>query len=172
MRKKQELDLLVDIVKLLKKYGPEPFELLAESISSPEMRQRLPLILTEVAKIARTIPKTTRETRPKQGQSIPRALITLEGVDLGKYQLLMNFYTDLVAKTVLPSLRDINEFARRLGLQEVRAKSRQKAISPLITSLIKFSTEELRVQIQSLKKYEIGDRSLEGWSNIILNRQQ
>lgn len=58
------------------------------------------------------------------------------------------------------------------GLPEVRAKSRQKAISPFINSLVKFLNEELITKIQSLKRYEADDRSLEGWSNIILNGQR
>lgn len=172
MRTQRDLDLLVDIAKLLKKYGPEPFESLAESILSPEMAQNLSRILTQVAKIARTIPKTEIQTKPKQEPSIPMSLTALKNTEPEKYQLLMIFNTDLIAKKFLPSLRDIKEFAIECGLPKVRAKSRQKAISPLITSLIKSSTEQLRVQIQSLKKYEISDRSLEGWSNIILNRQQ
>jgi hypothetical protein len=172
MTTQRELDLLVDIAKLLKKYGPEPFELLAASISSPEMTQHLSVVLTQVAKIGRTIPKTERKTRPKESQSVPRSLTALKNVDPEKYRLLMNFYTDLVAERVLPTLRNTKEFVIDCGLPEVRATSRQKTISPLIGSLIKLPNEQLIAKIQSLKKYDMGDRSLEGWSNIILNRQR
>lgn len=172
MTTQPELDLLIDLAKLLKKYGPEPFESLAESISSPEMAQHLSRILIQVTKTARTIPKTKREKGLKQEPSIPKSLITLEGVEPEKYQLLMSFYTNLTAKTLLPSLRDIKEFAMECGLPEVRAKSRQKAISPLISSLVKFPNEQLIGKIQSVKKYDMSDRSLEGWTNIILNRQR
>jgi hypothetical protein len=172
MKTQRELDLLVDLAKLLKKYGPEPFESLAASISSPEMTQHLSVILTQVAKIGRSIPKTKRKTRPQERPSIPRSLAALKSVEQGKYQLLMNFYTDLIAKKVLPTLRDIKEFVIDCGLPEVRAKSRQKAISPLIGSLIKLPNEQLIAKIQSLKKYDMGDRSLEGWSNIILDKHQ
>lgn len=172
MRTQRDLDLSMDIAKLLKKYGPEPFETLAESISSPLMTQHLTHILSEMAKISRTVPKVERKTKLKQEPSIPRSLVALKNVESGKYQILLNFYTELVAKRVLPSLRDIKEFARECGLPEVRAKSRQKAISPLVGSLSKFPNEELIARIQSLKNCDISDRSLEGWSNIILNRQQ
>lgn len=172
MKAQRELDLLVDLAKLLKKYGPEPFESLAESISSPGIAQHLSGILTQVAKTGRTIPKTRREKGLKQEPSIPKSLITLESVEPERYQLLMNFYTNLTAKAVLPSLRDIKEFATDSGLPEVRAKSRQKAISPLISSLVKFPNEELIAKIQSAKRYDTSDRSLEGWTNIILNKQR
>lgn len=172
MKTQRELDLLVDIVKLLKKYGPETFDSLAELISSPGMTQQLPHILTQVEKIARTTPKTKRKTGKKRGPSIPRSLTNLESIDPEKYQLLMKFYTDLITKRVLSSLRDIKEFAIECELSEIRAKSREKTISPLISSLIKLPNEQLKVKIQLLKKYDTGDRSLEGWSNIILNRKR
>lgn len=167
-----ELDLLVDLAKLLKKYGPEPFELLAQSISSPEMTQHLSSTLIQVAKTARTIPKTKREPRLKKEPSIPKSLTSLKSVEPEKYQLLMNFYTDLNARAVLKSLRDIKEFAMECGLPELHAKSRQKAIGPLISSLVKFPNEQLIRKLQSIKKHDAGDRSLEGWTNIILNRQR
>ncbi|MDH5687922.1 MAG: hypothetical protein OEZ48_08685 [Candidatus Bathyarchaeota archaeon] len=172
MRKQRELDLLVDIAKLLRKYGSEPFESLAELLSSPEMTQRLSHILTQVTKIANTIPETQKRTRTKRRPSIPKSLLTLEGTEPEKYQLLMKFYDDLTAKTVLPSLTDIKEFAAQCGLPEVRAKSRSKAISPLISSLVKSLNEELIAKIQSISRYQTGDRSLEGWSKIILGRKQ
>ncbi len=172
MKTQRELDLLVDLAKMLKKYGPEPFELLAESIASPETTQHLSLILTQVAKIGRTIPKTKGKTVSKQGPLIPRALTTLKSTEPERYKILINFYNELIAKRVLPSLRDIKEFAMDCGLLEVRAKSRQKAISPLISSLIKFPNEQLIAKIQSLKMCDMDNRSLEGWSNLILNRQR
>lgn len=172
MRTQRELDLLVALAKLVKRYGPEAFESLAESISSTEMTQHLSGILTQVAKGARTIPKTERKTPLKQKTSIPKSLIALESVEPEKYQLLMNLYTDLTAKTALPTLRDIKGFAMECGLPEVRATSRQKAISPLINSLAAFPNEELIAKIQSVKKYDTGDRSLEGWANIILGKQR
>ena len=172
MRKQRELDLLVDIAKLLKKYGPLTFASLAKSITLPEMVQHLSGILTHVAKIGRTVSKTKKYSKTRQDVSIPKALITLKSADPEKYQLLMNLYNALVAKTVLPSLKNIKEFAMDCGLPEVRAKSRQKAISPLIGSLIKSLDELIIAKIQSLKKYDTGDRSLEGWSNIILNRKR
>lgn len=172
MTTQPELDLLVDLAKLLKKYGPEPFELLAKSISSPEMTQHLSTSLIQVAKIARKTLKTKGPARSKQEPSIPKSLTSLKNIEPEKYQLLMNFYTDLTAKAVLPSLRDIKEFAVECGLPEPRAKSRQKAISPLINLLVQFPNAQLIAKIQSAKKYDTGDRSLEGWTSIILNRQR
>lgn len=168
----RDLALLIDLVKLLKKHGPDTFESLAESISSPEMIQHLSRTLTQIANVSRTIPKTKKEVELKQEQRIPKSLIILKNTEPEKHQILMSFYNDLIVKTVLPSMRDIKEFAMDCGLPEIRAKSRQKAISPLVGLLIKFSNEQLIAKIESLKKYDKGDRGLEGWSNIILGQQR
>ena len=171
MTSQRELDLLIDLAKLLKKHGPDTFELLAELISSPEMTQHLSRVLTQVAKTAHAVSKTKREAGLTQEPRIPKSLITLKSTEPEKYHLLMNFHNDLTAKIVLSSLRDIKGFALDCGLPEIRAKSRQKAISSLISSLLGFSNEQLIARIQSLEKYGTGDRSLKGWSNIILNKQ-
>jgi len=167
----RELDLLVDLAKLLKKHGPEPFESLVASISSPEITQQISSILTQIANTGRTIPKTKRRTSQKKEPSVPRSLTALKSVDLEKYQLLIVFYNDLIAKKILPSLRDIKDFAIHIGLGEIRANSRQRALSPLINSLTKLQNKQLIEKIQSLKRYDISDRSLEGWSNIILHKE-
>lgn len=168
----QQMDLLLDLAKLLRKHGPETFESLAESISSPETSRQLARLLRHGAKIAGSIPTTKRrhaEFKPEPG--IPKALITLRNTDPERYQTLMNFHNDLIAKAVLPSLRDVKEFAKDSGLPEVRAKSREKAIAPLIGALVKLPSEQLTAKMRSLKQYGAGDRSLEGWSKVILNSQ-
>jgi hypothetical protein len=172
MTKQRELDLLIDITKLLKKYGRESFVSLAESLSSPEMNRHLSNILTQVAKTKETIPKKGRKTVATRRQLIPRVLVNLEKTEPEKYRLLNKFYNELITKAVLPSLDDVKEFARESGFPEVRAKSRQKAISPLLGWLAGFSYDELTVKIQSASKYRTGDRSLEGWSNIILDKKK
>jgi len=168
----QEMDLLLDLAKLLRKHGPETFESLADSISSRETSEKLAHLLRHGAKIAASIPTTKRrhaEFKPEPG--IPKALITLRTTDPEKYQTLMNFRSHLIARVVLPSLREVREFAKDSGLPEVRAKSRKKAIAQLIGALAKLPSEQLTAKMQLLKQYGAGDRSLEGWSKVILNGQ-
>ncbi len=170
MKTQRELDLLVDISKLLKKYGPETFESLSELILNTEITEQLSQILIQSSKTARSIQKEKRETRAKQKISIPKLLIDLEKIEPEKYQLLMNFHTDLVEKKILTSLRDLKNFAMECGLPEIHSNSRQKALNPLINSLVKFPNEQLIQITQSLDKYDSSDRSLEKWSNIILKK--
>ncbi len=171
MISQQELDLLIDLAKLVKKHGPTTFELLAESISSPQMVEHLSQLLTQIAKSTQSISGTKGDIEVKRRLGIPKILDALKFKDPKKYEYLINFYNKLNTKAVLPSLRDIKEFAAEGGLPYVRARSRQEAIIPIITSLVQLPNEQLIVIIESIKKQKMSDRSLEGWSKIILDNQ-
>ena len=171
MIRERELDLLIDLLKLRRKYGAESFELLAKALSSPEMTKQLSEILDNIPRKAKT-PYVKKKSRRANKHKVPKALVTLEKVDPQKYELLLKFFNDLVAKTVLPSLGDIRYFAEELGLPEVRAKSRQKAISPFISSLALLPFDKIKSRFQSSGIYRTGDRSLKGWSRIILDKKE
>lgn len=171
MIRERELDLLIDLLKLRKKYGAESFELLAKALSSPEITKQLSEILANIPSKAKT-PYVKGKSRRAKKYKVPKVLVTLERVDPQKFELLLKFYNDLVAKKVLPSLGDIRYLAEELGLPEVRAKSRQKAISPFISDLALLPHDKIKSRIQSIGAYRTGDRSLEGWSKIILNKKE
>jgi len=171
MIKERELDLLIDLLKLRKKYGAESFELLAKALSSHEITKQLSEILANIPSKVKT-PYVKKKSQRAKKDTMPKALITLERVDPQKFKILLKFYNDLVAKTVLPHLKDIKYLAEELGLPEVRAKSRQKAISPFISSLILLPYTTIESSIQSIDVYRTGDRDLEGWSNIILDKKE
>jgi hypothetical protein len=171
MIKERELDLLLDLLKLLKKYGSESFELLANDLSSPEATEDLSRILTQVSRKAKTIRQPEKNRGGKQQHPIPKSLFILEKTDPQKFRILIEFYNDLITKKILPSLSDIKQFAAEYGLPEVRAESRQKAINPLINALVTSPYDKMKERIQSISMHQLGDRSLEGWGKIILKRK-
>jgi hypothetical protein len=171
MIKERELDLLLDLLKLLKRYGPESFELLANDLSSPEATEDLSRILTQVSRKAKTIHQPEKNRRGKRQHPIPKSLFILEKTDPQKFQILIGFYNDLITKRILPSLSNIKQFAAEYGLPEVRAESRQKAINPLINALVTSPYDKMKERIQLISMHQLGDRSLEGWGKIILKRK-
>jgi len=171
MIKERELDLLLDLLRLLKKYGSESFELLANDLSSPEATEDLSRILTQVSRKAKRIHKSEKNRGGKPQYPAPKSLFILEKTDPMKFQILIKFYNDLIAKKILPSLSDIKQFAAEYGLPEVRAESRQKAINPLINALVTSPYDKMKERIQSISMHELGDRSLEGWGKIILKKK-
>lgn len=170
MNDQQELKLLTDIVKLMIKHGPDSFDALSKRLTSPEFTKNLSNILINISKNKDYIQMKKRNVHSKSVRSIPKALIVSKDKDHEKYELLSKFYNRLIAGEVLPSLREIKDFASNLGLKEIREKSRQKSVNILINLLAELPNEQIKLKISSLPKYSGGDRSLQGWSDIILNR--
>lgn len=175
MNNDREFELLVDIAKLVKKYGPETFEALAATISSPRFSQHLADILLSSAKTSRVVQKNSKsktESKPLQ-RGLRSVLIDLEKAEPEKSALLSHLYDGLLQKLFLPTLKDIKTFVSDIGLQPLEAKSRDKAIGQLVKALLLMPVEELKVKLQGIPTIVTkDDRSLEGWSNIILNREQ
>lgn len=170
---KRELDLLVDISKLLKKHGSEPFETLAKYISSDEISQRLAELLKGAARIERAVtPDKSGEKAKKRKTSLHDELDALQSSDPRKHELIMKFYNDIQSNAILPTLRELKGFARDLGLPEVRSTSRNKSITPLMMSLLQLPTDDLSKKLGTLRHHEKRDRTLEGWSNLILEKEQ
>ena len=66
MSDKPDLELLIEVAKLLRKYGPDAFEKLAENLSSPEFSERLTSILSTTARTARSVKKDAQPSERKQ----------------------------------------------------------------------------------------------------------
>ncbi len=173
MTEERELDLLVDLARLLRKYGPEPFEALASSLSSPEHSKKLADLLASAARVGRTagIKRPTSKAR-QQLESTRRMLESMKEADRTKYSLLFQLYQDLVEGRLLPSLRDIKRFVDDQELPEVRGTSRQRAIAALIRSLSTMTVEEISQKTERLPRLNLDDQGLKGWSDIILGSGQ
>ncbi len=174
MNDKPELELLVEVAKLLKKYGPDAFEKLAESLSTPEFSEQLNIILSTTAKAARSVKKDVQLSEGKQApRDFRSSLVTLGKTDPEKSDLLIKFYDGLMAKTFLPTLRDIQSFISDTGLSPLKTTARDKAIIPLVKSLLLLSVEEIKAKLIRVKHISTtDDRSLEGWSSIILDKER
>jgi hypothetical protein len=174
MSDKPELALLIEIAKLLKKYGPETFEKLAENLSSAEFSQRLTSVLFTTARTARSAKK---DFLPAEAKLTPRdfrsSLVALGKTESEKSELLIKFYDGLSAKVLLPTLREIQSFASDMGLPSLKATARDKALVPFVKSFLPLSIEEIRTKLARIQPVSsANDRSLEGWSNIILDKER
>lgn len=173
MKNRPELDLLVDLAKLIKKHGPEPFEILANSMRSTNLAKELTDLLSASASVARaTLKKRKKPSKRESVTSLENTLAVLQQTEPQKYELISDFYNALQRKAVLPTIRDIKAFALDCGLPEIRGASRQKSIAPLIRRLILLPTENLSKKLEIPKSDQKGDRSLAGWTNIILDKER
>ena len=174
MTNEKEYDLLIDIIKLIKKYGFETFEDLAKELSSPSIQEKLPEILSKTVKSVKKYP--IKQPRSKKTTDSPRSfrakLSKLKETEPEKGRILLNFYDDLLSKRCLPNVRDIENFISDAGLRPLTAKARQNAIIPFLKQLVLFEVteiEKLLINVPPLVKDN--DRSLAGWSDIILKKK-
>ena len=130
-------ELLVDLAKLFDKYGTKPFEELADLLSSPETIQLWAGFLRDSSLTARKAGfEQSGNQKQQPRRTVKSELERIKSENPEKYQALTRFYDALRSKIVLPNLGDIRNFAQDRGLPVITAKSREKAISPLIRSII------------------------------------
>lgn len=166
MNNNKELDLLTDLAKLMKKYGPSTFETLGEQITNPNFTRVLVDVLSTTAKTYRTLPKTKNRSRSKPIRGT--FLSSLNTSDAEKYALLMDLYDGLKNQSFLPTLREMKDFASDNGLPPVKSSSREKALIPFVRTFRNMPVEEVREYLRRIQPTRSsGDRTLEGWSQII-----
>ena len=95
MNEGREFDLLVDLSKLLKKYGPEVFDQLAKQLSAPEFAERLTKLLSGAARIMPAVPATRPSSRPKppSQKEVRSSLVALGDTDPERGRFSFDFTT-------------------------------------------------------------------------------
>jgi DNA-binding transcriptional regulator YbjK len=171
MIEQEEIDLWIDLLKLLKKYGPSVFESLSNDLSAQETSEKLSQILSNVSKNRKMVSKVETRKTNKNTITTPKNLKALENVDPEKFELLIKFYELLTTKTILPTLREIKGVAEELNLPEIHADSRQKAVNSLINAIAILPYDKIETKIETMKARHSGDHTLEGWTKIILDRK-
>lgn len=175
MRERREFDLLVDIARLLKKYGPDVFDELARMLNQTEVVKNLIAILEDSAGKARSAKAFGGGKRRSSGQrtGLRQLLSELEVREPQKGELLANFNEALGSKSVLPTLKELRYFAMDNGLSPIRATARDKAIYPFLKDLATRPVEEIKSIVNRASiGAQMGDRSLEGWAGVILDKKR
>src|SRR6266852_8637332 len=92
-----EYELLRDLAKLLKKYGPEVFEKLAALISAPSFTEQLASLLKAAASGRRESSRAEHRSgkHARASDALRSQLVSLEQSDPNKAALLIKFYDDL-----------------------------------------------------------------------------
>jgi len=173
MNEKQKFELLKDIARLLIKYGPDTFDALSKLLSKQEFVAQLIVILDTTAEVGRRnkLRSTPRPRVAPARSGIDQLLENLAESEPEKGKLLSAFRDDLLAKHILPSMKAVKAFVSDNGLGSLSATSRDKAIFPLIKDLSRHPLEQVKVIVERERlQSHRGDRSLEGWANIILKK--
>ncbi len=171
MSERNDIDLLADIVRLLVKHGPQPFEDLAQRLRDGRLLNDLVALLDASAQAGRRSkrPLGSKRTAVPGKIGINEILKRCETENPEKADALRQVHAELVAGTLLPTLREIRHFAEDSGLPAVTAKSRGKAILPLVRAMVPMSLERITALMARASRLEQKEgRSLEGWTDVIL----
>lgn len=176
MTQSDKFALLKDLASLLKKHGPNAFTELADFLRSPDSVTDLISILETSGAVGRRA-GITRQSRKGGSQgtkgSVKSILANIGDKDPEKAKRLSTFYGMLSTKRVLPTMRDLRAFADDNGLRPVLASSRDKAIPPLLRDLSTRSVEEIHDILQQIRPVDTQiDRTLEGWTDVILGNRR
>lgn len=170
---RQQKDLLIDLAKLFDKYGTQPFEELAELLSSPETVELWVNFLRE-SSVAAKKAGFEQSGKQKRGprQTVQSELERIKSEDPEKHGVLVRFHDALLSKTILPNLRDVRNFVRNRGLPVITAKSREQTISPLIQSLISLDADAINEIVESVPhSHKESFNDLEEWAKIIMDEK-
>ncbi len=168
MNNKKEFQLLKDLAELLKKYGPESFASLAELISDKKTIQDLSTILMELSKSSKSI--VGAKKKPLKNKVFRESIIEAFEENSERATLFLDIYDKLEDKRYLPTPREIRLFCEDNALKPISAKSRKAAVKQFVKTLMELPFDEASMIKKSLDdKGTPEDRSLDGWSSIILN---
>ncbi len=169
MKDRKEIQLLKDIAELYEKHGAESFESLAHLFSNERFSKNISTILMEVYNRSKSIDKTKK--KPSKTKSISSSIDDLKEESPEQATILLNIYDNLNDKTYLPTLKQIRLFCEDNALNPVTARSRKTAVNQLVKSLINLPMDEIS-KLQNVLEEEHQDRTLDGWSSIILNKRE
>lgn len=173
MINRREFDLLTDLSKLVKKYGPQTFDDLAQQLANPHFMETFLYLLKTTAFAYRSTRSPKKSSAQSKRSDFRASLINVSKAEGEKGALLTNLYDALKAKAVLPTLREMQSFALDNGLDPVTTTSRDKAIVPFVKKFLGMPIEEVRFYLSRIRPTQASDdRSLEGWSNIIFGNKQ
>ena len=162
----RDLALLSDLIRLLRKHGPDAFKSLAASLADPGWSDRMAAILNAVAEATPQRQITNRPTRSRS--TLERVNAQLQRLDPERLTLLRPIAERLAAGELLPRMKDVAEFTSIAGFPALRTKSRSDAIVALVRNMATMPADQLERLAQELSASAGEDqRSLEGWNRII-----
>lgn len=169
----KRIDLLTDIVKLLKKYSPEVFYDLANFLKDEKLTYTLEELLIKISEEGKKHKIVSSKKREKPLLKIREQLISLKESDKEKSEILLSFYDKIYSQGANLKLKDIKNFALDSGLDLSNTKLRDDAISKLLLHFIRLPLNELTIFLSQFKFHSFdSNRSLESWSNIILKKRK
>ncbi|MDD5363281.1 MAG: hypothetical protein PHN88_14225 [Ignavibacteria bacterium] len=172
MERKQEIQLLNDILKCINKYESKTLIDLLHLLNEDNFFKTITATLDKLSLLNRNTKKIKTGNNNSELKNPIKFLDTL--VEIGRYDkekadILTELYYKIKQKEILVSLREMKNFVLDSGLPPLKTTSREKAIIPFLKILLTLNIDDLKNKIEKIYNNSTKqDRSLKGWSDIIL----
>ena len=171
MIEERDIAVLAELGRIVARHGSSSVSRLAELIRDPQQAEALATAMEFAAARPRrekTKPgsrKTYKEKADRVGISV---LKDLEVSNPDKHSIVAEIREYLVQRALLQSMAEFRRFARQHTLSIGETSSRTAAITPFLRSLSELSTPEILAIRDSMMEFQVEDRSLERWRDVIV----
>ena len=140
-------EFLVDLSRILRRHGSEPWHQLADALADPKAREKILHMLNELGTVAGrkhepAKPKEPREHRPNN-EFATELIEQMRDQEPSKADRLRKFLEDYSARRILSNRRDVTAFLEKLGVTPPQRYTRDKLVRLVIGALADMSIDQL-----------------------------
>ncbi len=164
-----DAELIYDLAKLVQKHGPEAFEKLGSLLANSAFSLELSRVLRE----AGTIDSDPNGARKKHS-SITKArnrISEITASDPERGTILTHLHELIAINKTVPT-ESLRDYANRSGMPRFSTSDRQRIAGRMLSLFADLPLDQLQKHADNLKRLSEeshGDRSLQGWANIIFD---
>jgi hypothetical protein len=162
------LDLLVELIRVLHRYSKEDWRNVAEALRDDSTRGQL-IELAELLSMPKRQRKLSSATQVGERNIRFRPLLAVGSSDEEKLKRLKELQTGIYSRKIFPSTKELREFASSLGLKLSPKYDRERIAHELIKRLADLPANEIESKIL---KHQVGQRDYgreyENWVKLIL----
>lgn len=171
MISQKELDLLIDVQKLIRKYGEDTFTRLSNNLNGEDFINSIKLL----GKSFPVIKETSRDTKIKTNyqDKLDQVIVNLSKKDSGKHKILTILIKELEHKKYFSAVKEFSSYLNEAGIYQSKITTWIQGKYILINYLSEKNISYIKSCIEYLEDEKSGkERSLDAWSNVILNEDK
>lgn len=166
-------ELLADLVRVVRRHGPESVLRLAHLIRDPMAAGDLSDVLERAVEHEKSKPKKPKRASSRSSGALSpgsKLLGELRKADPEKHSIVAEMRSYLIAGKVLPTMGELRQFADVHSLSIGKASSRRAAIVPLLKSIAEHPSADAKRLLDLMSKPTANSRSLKEWRDVIVGR--
>ena len=161
-------DLLSDLARLLRRYGPDEFAHFAAALKDDAFCRELGETFSKLAAIRVPQKASVGKKQTSESSKHSQILAELQVNDPEKFGILDEFRRGVLARRLMPEASQLREFALQCGIKSPSRTTRERATNQLLRFLIGLSINELRTRLANIPQKRDSGEEYRRWVNFIL----